>query len=181
MANTVLVRIKRFGTGQHTQFATCGVGIMPPADRVDEEGIFLLCPKLVPGQVVELPADHELIDHPTVEVVRSVAADEFLRPWVFESATDAEMANPSKSGLSVEQIKDGLAMTSYATQKRGEEAAIRASARAEAPAPINSAAPVTDENTSRARNRVTQSEAANLRGGDAEPATEPRRTFRRTT
>lgn len=112
----VFVRIRRMGA----QFATCGVGIMPPKDRMHEPGILDLATKLVPGQVVELPSDHDLTSHPVCELVRGPEADEFIRPWVFESAEEAVMADPSRSGLDANQIANGLALTRGATYKQRE-------------------------------------------------------------
>lgn len=113
-AGSVLVRIRRMDL----QWATCGIGIMPPAERVNEEGIFTLCSKLVPGQVVSLPFDHDLTWHPKCEIVRGLERDEFVRPWVFESQEQAVMADPSRSQLSASQIADGLNMVDGAVRNR---------------------------------------------------------------
>ena len=107
-----LARIKRFGN----QFASCGVPVRPPEHLVGRSGIKRLCPKLVPGQVIDLPEDHTLFNQEAIEIVRRVAPDEILRPWVFSSADAAVMANPSKRRLSHDQIMGGLAMADGALQ-----------------------------------------------------------------
>jgi len=104
----VRVRIKRFGT----QWATCGVGVRPPERLVGEPRMKRLCPKLVPGQIIELPATHSLLKQTKlIEIVQEPEADEFIRPWVFNSAEDAMLANPNKSRLGPEQIMTGLALS----------------------------------------------------------------------
>jgi len=105
---TVLLRIKRFGK----EWATCGIGITPPPGQAHDPRMKRLCPKLVPGQVIELPADHPLVKKRCrlVEEVDGPEKDEFIRPWVFHSAEEAAMANPSKSRLGPEQILGGLTL-----------------------------------------------------------------------
>lgn len=105
----VMVRIKRFGN----QFATCGIGLRPPEHLISDSRMKRLCPKLVPGQVVTLPATHPLVTKRSkhVEIVHEIERDEILRPWVFTSPEAAVMANPSKSRLTADQIADGLALT----------------------------------------------------------------------
>lgn len=118
-AKTYLIRIKRFGN----QWATCGVGIMPPNGRESEDGIWDICPKLVPGQVVELPEDHDLITDPNtgdmnelIEIVQRPAKDEIIRPWVFKSSEDAILADPVRGNRNIDEIRAGLAMTQSAIE-----------------------------------------------------------------
>lgn len=101
-----LARIKRFGN----QFASCGIPVRPPEDLVGQSGIKRRCPKLVPGQVINLPEDHTLFDQECIEIVRRVGHDEILRPWVFATADEAMRANPNKQGLTHDQIQGGLTM-----------------------------------------------------------------------
>jgi hypothetical protein len=111
---TVLLRIKRFGK----EWATCGIGISPPPGMAHDPRMKRLCPKLVPGQVIELPASHPLVKKrcKLVEEVDGPEKDEFVRPWVFHSAEEAAMANPSKSRLGPSQILDGLTLRDGAIQ-----------------------------------------------------------------
>lgn len=106
---TVFLRIKRYGTNQ---WATCGIGIMPPPESVGDPRMKRLCPKLVPGQVIELPVTHPLVKKRCrlVEEVDGPEKDEFIRPWVFHSAEEAAKSNPSKSRLGPQQILDGLTL-----------------------------------------------------------------------
>lgn len=107
---TVLVRIRRMGS----QWATCGIGVYPPKDRVRDPRMKALCPKLVPGQCRRLPADHPILRRANAKLVEIVSApepDEFECPWVFETVEDAVRANPSKSHLTADQIAEGLALT----------------------------------------------------------------------
>lgn len=113
MANLVMVRIKRMGA----QWASCGVPVSPPEDMKGRPQIKRLCPKLVPGQVIKVPSDHNLLNQEAVERVRSLMPDEFLRPWVFKDAESAAMANPSKSRLGVAAIATGLALADGAQRK----------------------------------------------------------------
>lgn len=128
MARMVLVRIKRMGK----QWASCGVPVSPPENRKGDANIKRLCPKLVPGQVIELPSDHNLLQQDCVEIVRRIERDEFLRPWVFKSADEAAMANPTKSRLGADQIAMGLNMARGATKKKASELEAREIAREEA-------------------------------------------------
>ena len=111
---TVFLRIKRFGK----EWATCGIGVIPPAGQAHDPRMKKLCPKLVPGQVIELPVTHPLVKkrNRLVEEVDGPEKDEFLRPWVFHSAEEAAMANPSKSRLGPAQILDGLTMRAGAIE-----------------------------------------------------------------
>ncbi len=111
-----LVRIKRMGN----QFLSCGIMLRPPAKLIDKPNIKRLCPKLVPGQVVELPEDHNALNQDCIEIVRKVQDDEILRPWVFDNPEDALMANPSKSRLSHDDIVSGLAMAEGAVANADE-------------------------------------------------------------
>lgn len=80
-----------------------------------------LCGKLVPGQVVRLPANHSTLKNTKlVEIVTRLEDDEFERPWVFDSIEQAKMSDPSLSNLPVEQIMSGLALTqgTAASQRR---------------------------------------------------------------
>ena len=106
---TVLIRIKRMGD----QFSTCGIGIRPPERFVGNPSMKRLCPKLVPGQCVELPVTHPLVRKKSkhIEIVLEPEVDEVIRPWVFKSAEDAALANPSKSKLTPDQILQGLTLT----------------------------------------------------------------------
>lgn len=124
-ARTVRARIKRMGD----MFAACGVGVRPPEDMVGTPGIKKLCPKLVPGQVIEVPANHNLLRQKCVEIVRDVERDEILRPWVFKSAADALMANPSKSRLGAEAIQASLALSQGAVDHQARKLAARENAR----------------------------------------------------
>ncbi len=123
-----LYRIRRMGN----QFESCGIGVRPPEDRIGQPAMKRLCPKLVPGQVIELPEGHTLATQRCIERVRRVEEDEILRPWVFKSAEDAAMANPAKSRLSADAITNGLAMVESAQEKRQELADIAERKRAEA-------------------------------------------------
>ncbi len=107
-----LARIKRFGN----QFASCGIPVRPPENLVGSPGIKRRCPKLVPGQVIELPDDHTLFDQECIEIVRRVGHDEIKRPWVFATADDAMRANPNKARLSHDQIQNGLLMAEGAIE-----------------------------------------------------------------
>ena len=108
-------RIKRMGK----QFATCGIPVRPPRGMEKRPGIKYLCPRLVPGQVIELPEDHNLFNQDSIEVVRRLEPDEFLRPWVFATAEQATLADPSKANLAVDAIRAALSMAqSNAEQQR---------------------------------------------------------------
>lgn len=120
-----LFRIKRMGK----QFASCGIPVYPPVDMLGEPGLKRRCTKLVPGQVIDLPADHNLANQECIEQVRRVQPDEILRPWVFATPDEAMAANPNKSKLTHSQIVDGLAMAegaiSNADKNREKTRAIR--------------------------------------------------------
>ncbi len=120
-------RIKRFGN----QFASCGVPLRPPPELIGHPSAKRLCPKLVPGQVVDLPEGHRIEDNELCERVRRVERDEILRPWVFATAEDAKMANPSRSLLSVDAIEAGLALAEGAIEKRARDYQEREARRAE--------------------------------------------------
>lgn len=109
---TVLVRIRRMGD----QWATCGIGLLPPSNMMGDPSMKRRCAKLVPGQVVRLPDDHPTLQNTKlVEIVTGLDDDEFMRPWVFSSAEAAKAADPSLSGMSAEHIAAGLAHTEGAT------------------------------------------------------------------
>lgn len=127
MARMVLARIKRFGN----QWASCGVPVRPPEDMVGRQSTKRLCPKLVPGQVIKIPEDHNLLNQECVEIVRKVAHDEFIRPWVFANAEQATMANPTKSRLGATQIAMGLNMAIGAAENRRKALADREAAQEE--------------------------------------------------
>lgn len=124
----VRARIKRMGK----QWAACGVPVYPPPHLQGKASAKRLCPKLVPGQVIEVPANHNLLNQDCVEIVRRVERDEFLRPWAFTSAEDALMANPSKSRLGADQIAAGLNLAAGARDKGRKALAEREAAREEA-------------------------------------------------
>jgi hypothetical protein len=148
-----LYRIRRMGS----QFATTGIGVMPPDELRHEEGIFERCSKLVPGQVIDLPASHDLAVHKLIEQVSGPEDDEIVRPWVFESAEQALLSDPNRTHLTLDQIRDGIELTHGATHNRRTEATDRG-------APIKSTtriprhiAPVEDdENAARSQNRVSR-------------------------
>lgn len=126
-----LVRIKRFGN----QFASCGIAIRPPENRAYEPGIKRLCPKLVPGQVVELPENHNALNQECIEVVKKVRDDEILRPWVYRNAEHALQGNPFKAKFSPDDIAEGLAMAKGAVDnadKYREKARVKAERKADA-------------------------------------------------
>jgi len=127
---TVLLRIKRYGD---SGWATCGIGVRPPERLVGDPRMKRLCPKLVPGQVIELPTTHPLVkQRKMVEVVDEPEFDEFIRPWVFRSDQDAAMANPSKSRLGPEQILTGLALSSGAAESQLRKLETRKAAQKDA-------------------------------------------------
>lgn len=132
MTATTRVRIKRMGD----QFATIGIGLGVPADVSRDSPEFpdvaARAAKLAPGQVVDLPSDHFLIEplHKCLEIVRKPEADEFLRPWVFPDMETAIGANPWKSNMTPEQVEESLALSAGAVDRavqartardRGEE------------------------------------------------------------
>lgn len=136
MARMVLARIRRFGK----QWASCGVPVSPPDYLKGDPKAKRLCPKLVPGQVIEVPDNHNLLNQACVEIVRGLEADEFERPWAFRNSEEALLANPSKSRLGADQIAAGLTLAEGA-QIKGRKAAeerqeaARRAERDEAPAP----------------------------------------------
>jgi len=107
------------------QFATCGIGIRPPDDRINESGINELCPKLVPGQVVEVPEGHNIINQASIEIVQRIEKDEILRPIVFPDGETADMADPSKRKLGIEAIRERMAMLTSAVDHRAAALAAR--------------------------------------------------------
>lgn len=145
-----LARIKRFGN----QFASCGIPVRPPADLVGQSGIKRRCPKLVPGQVINLPEDHTLFDQDCIEIVRRVGHDEILRPWVFATADEAMRANPNKQRLTHDQIEGGLTMAQGAIDNAERN---RAKAKA-AVEEFDVGEELEDERTVRARSRNRVSE-----------------------
>jgi hypothetical protein len=128
VANMVMVRIKRMGK----QWATCGVPVSPPPELKGKPNAKALCPKLVPGQVIEVPITHNLLNQDCVEQVRRVEPDEFRRPWAFNSAEEAKMANPTKSKLGADQITMGLSLAEGAQRKGRKALAEREAARVQA-------------------------------------------------
>lgn len=115
----ILIRIKRYGAGG---WATCGVGVRPPEHLVGEPSMKRLCPKLVPGQCIELPVGHPLLKQTKlIERVDEPEDDEFVRPWVFNTAEEAAMADPSRSRMGADQIRDGLALADGAIEGRARE------------------------------------------------------------
>jgi hypothetical protein len=158
-----LIRIRRMGG----HFLTCGmnIGTPPGVDHVSVSG---RCPQIVPGQLVEVPDDHWTLDSPLLEIVRRPQADEFVRPWVFDSAESAVKANPSTSNLTVDQIREMLDMVDGAGQG-GRERAARATQT-----PMADAQSYDDDGyVPNPGNRVSRAEADELRGDDEQPA--PRR------
>lgn len=113
MATMVLARIRRMGK----QWASCGIPVRPPEHLLSNPTIKRRCPKLVPGQVIEVPRDHNLLNQDAVEIVRKVERDEFKRPWVFSSAEAAAMADPTRSRMGADQIAAGLALAEGAQRK----------------------------------------------------------------
>lgn len=124
-----LFRIKRFGA---SGWATCGIGVRPPEPLVGDPRMKKLCPKLVPGQVIELPRNHPLLkNRKLIEEVDGLDDDEFLRPWVFKTAEQAVAANPSKSRQGADQIAAGLALTEGAQEHQARKLVKRKQAVAE--------------------------------------------------
>ncbi len=115
---TVRIRIRRMGD----HWATCGIGVQPPDHMSDHPARIQLCPPLVPGQVIDLPANHPLVRQTRhIERVAEPEEDEFVRPWVFNSAEAALLANPSLSGLRADQIESGLALTQGAIDHQAKK------------------------------------------------------------
>lgn len=157
---TVLVRIKRDRAGHF--FDSCGVPVRPPEQLVRKPGIKKLCPKLVPGQVLRVPVDHNILNQDCIEVVRGeLYEDEFERPWVFDNPADAVLANPSKSNRSVEEILAGLAFGEGAkeSQKRKLEARM---------ADAEDEDDEDDDYQGNPQNRMTRGEAEELRKAEEE-------------
>lgn len=143
MPKTVLARIKRFGN----QFASCGVPLRPSNGlRVAKA----LCPKLVPGQVVELPEDSNTLMQDCIEVVRKVQSDEILRPVVFRTPEEAVMADPSRSGMRVDDIRAALQFAEGAKLNRRK---FRQGEDADLPDELSD-----DENARRSQNRMLREE-----------------------
>src|SRR5258705_1914184 len=110
-----LVRIRRMGD----QWISCGV-FFPRPPGVHRT----LCPKLVHGQVMEVPDDHEILNYEhLIEVVAKPAKDEFLRPLVFDTPENALMADPSVSGVGIEAIQQHVAMVAGAVKHRRKQRA----------------------------------------------------------
>lgn len=172
MAKQVLVRVRRMDK----MWATCGIGVRPPEDQIGNPQMKYLCPKLVPGQVIGLPSDHPLLRQKCVEIVRAPERDEFIRPWVFANIEDAALADPSKSGLSADRIRDGLHMMAGAVENRREAFEKRSEGgRSEDFGDDDPALqPLGDENARRSQNRTT----ADIYD-DAEPVSTPSRRRRR--
>jgi hypothetical protein len=124
VARWVKARIRRMGK----QWASCGVPVSPPDELRGQASAKRLCPKLVPGQVIEVPDTHNLLNQACVEIVRGIEPDEFLRPWVFKSSEEALLANPSKSRLGADMIAAGLSLAEGA-QVKGRKAAEERQAR----------------------------------------------------
>lgn len=166
MTRMIRVRIKRMGK----YWASCGVPVSPPADRKGDPMMKRLCPKLVPGQVIEVPEDHNLLNQECVEIVRGLERDEFMRPWVFPTAEAAIMADPSKSMLTADAIASGLALAEGATMK-GKKALVEreAAQRTARVMPDEDVADDLDDSegyTPNPRNRVSRIEADEMRGVD---------------
>lgn len=125
MVRMVKARIRRMGKN----WATCGVPVSPPIELRRDPSMTQLCPKLVPGQVIEVPEDHNLLNQECVEIVRGLERDEFMRPWVFPTAEAAIMADPSKSMLTADAIASGLALAEGATMKGKKAVAEREAAQ----------------------------------------------------
>lgn len=190
---TVLLRIKRFDK----QWATCGVGIVPPPGMAHDPRMKRLCPKLVPGQVIELPVTHPLVKKRSklVEQVDGPEKDEYVRPWVFHSAEEAALGNPSKSRLGPQQILDGLTLRDGAIEnapKHREKARKEAAGKeqfdrpddgygdpADAPEPeYEDVRPISeDERVKRSQNRAVREEPEEP---EEAPAPRPRQRSRRS-
>ena len=162
----VFVRIRRMDL----QWSTCGIGIMPPPERRGEEGILTLCAKLVPGQVVALPANHDLTRHMKCEIVRGPERDEFVRPWVFDSQEHAIMADPSRSQLSASQIADGLNLIAGAVHNRMTTHEQHGD---EEPLPFEHGPSFPDENYSRSRNAHVRADRAHQQAQEQDDAAVP--------
>lgn len=164
----VKARIRRMGKN----WASCGVPVSPPLELRRDPSMTQLCPKLVPGQVIEVPEDHNLLNQECVEIVRGLERDEFMRPWVFPTAEAAIMADPSKSMLTADAIASGLALAEGATMK-GKKALVEREAAQRLPRSPLLSSDVDEEHSDdddyqpNPRNRVSRSEANEMRGTDA--------------
>lgn len=129
-----LYRIRRM----NDQFDTIGISLgVPPSvkrDSPEYADVAARAGKLAPGQVVELPDDHFLVNplHKCLEEVRRVGKDEVLRPWVFETIEDATSANLWKSRMSQGDVENALAMSAGAVEKARLAAEAREDAIADA-------------------------------------------------
>jgi hypothetical protein len=186
----VMARIRRMGKN----WASCGVPVSPPPELAGNPRAKRLCPKLVPGQVITVPSNHNLLNQPCVEIVRSLERDEFHRPWAFPTAEAATLANPSKSRQGADQIAAGLALAEGAQEKGRKALAEREASAARAELSDRRKASVEDEDdishngpdedgeddyVPSTRNRMSRAEADELRkrdepedGGDEDPARE---------
>jgi hypothetical protein len=146
----------------------------------------------VPGQVIELPANHNLTRQPAIEFVRRIEKDEILRPWVYDTAEDAILGNPHKSRLSTDQIEAGLAMSEGAIANRAHELEDRERARSalgQKPVLDDDEDEVVSEedayedeadNAKRSRNRTPSAIYDDAKPVEDEPAKPARRGRRRT-
>lgn len=167
-----LIRIRRLGD----HFISCGVFFAPPPGTRPD-----LCPKLVPGQVMEVPDDHQLlVDEKAdalVEVVRRPAKDEFLRPIVFDTPEAAWMADPSHSGMHADQIREGLALMEAAKASAIQSHTERLAARQAIMADYEPEdAPLDDGYVPNPSNRLLASDVA-----DAQPLPGARRSRRQAS
>lgn len=167
MVRMVKARIRRMGKN----WATCGVPVSPPIELRRDPSMTQLCPKLVPGQVIEVPEDHNLLNQECVEIVRGLERDEFMRPWVFPTAEAAIMADPSKSMLTADAIASGLALAEGATMKGKKALVEREAAQRTARVTPDELDDVDDLDdgegyTPNPRNRVSRVEADEMRGVD---------------
>lgn len=173
MARMVLARIRRFGK----QWASCGVPVSPPDYLKGDPKAKRLCPKLVPGQVIEVPDDHNLLNQACVEIVRGLEADEFERPWTFRNSEEALLANPSKSRLGADQIAAGLTLAEGAQIKGRKAAEERQARQREEEPPVRTPRRLPDPEEPEdeddyqptSQNRLSRDEADELRGVDDEP------------
>lgn len=162
MVRMVKARIRRMGKN----WASCGVPVSPPIEMRRDPSMTQLCPKLVPGQVIEVPEDHNLLNQECVEIVRGLERDEFMRPWVFPTAEAAIMADPSKSMLTADAIASGLALAEGATMK-GKKALVEREAAQrtarEMPDEDVGYNDASDDYMPNPRNRVSRVEADEMR------------------
>lgn len=130
---TVHVRLRRM----LKQWASCGMTLRPPEHLVGTPGIKALCPKLVPGQVVELPMDHPILkegNRDRIEIVVGPARDEVVRPWVYTTVEAAVAGNPSKARHGDAAVLESATLTEAAIEnapKRRKKAQAKAAKAAE--------------------------------------------------